>query len=112
MSQALRTYRHVLKAALKTFQGDLPTLSHAFRYARSSFESNRKLSDQAEITSKIQEAEEAVKFFRSQVVQGQWDEKTQKYVVRLSSEHTAASHDIELTPISQDLLTKPEKKDD
>mmetsp|Transcript_28209 Transcript_28209/g.71928 ORF Transcript_28209/g.71928 Transcript_28209/m.71928 type:complete len:102 (-) Transcript_28209:752-1057(-) len=68
-TNSLRAFRSLLKQIYKTFEGDGRAISAAKQEARTQFQANKGLTDQAEISQKIADANEATAFIRESIVQ-------------------------------------------
>ncbi|TPX45717.1 hypothetical protein SeLEV6574_g03709 [Synchytrium endobioticum] len=85
--QVLASYKALLRAQKRAFDGDRPTLESARQYTRSKFLEHRGESNSAVITDLVKTAQQAEKIIRQQVVQGvkkKGEENT--YVLRIRDE--------------------------
>lgn len=71
---ALQAYRAALRATRVAFSGDDVVLKAARTKVREGFESNRELSDQAEVDKAVKELNEVAQFLVKNIVQGEQEE--------------------------------------
>jgi len=89
---ALQAYRNALRATRVAFNGDQVVLHAARTRVREGFESNRALSDEAEITKAVTELNEVARFLVKNIVQGE-QEKDGRYFLKFHDKTELGSNE-------------------